>query len=401
MNYRIGEERLSNVELKAMLVSRGIKVSKSVYNHVGTTKRLTKNPLECNTLLLPDNTIVQLTDLSFHMEYIRLTMNWDTIKQLAYAKDLITPFSLKLSKEKKVLLYYKKEEVCEVSFLPPTNFYKQKTSSALPFIGNAVLQGADWVSFQMLWECDCALANLSCQYCYSGGELERIAKKKKPLPTYPTATDAAEIVEYAITHDGVNSVQITGGTLFNTQKEVSHITQILEAINKRVGPDAIKGEILVYVSPTISKEGIDAIYEAGASRVSMSVEIWDRSLAEKIMPGKSMWVERDKHLEILTQVAKERGKGSICSNFIVGLEPLESLLEGARYLGSKGVVPIASVWIPFGRPVEKSMKAPPLDYYRQVISAFKEIYEEFGIAPPGERGLNVCMCRDIYLGQCC
>lgn len=73
-------------------------------------------------------------------------------------------------------------------------------------------------------------------------------------------------------------------------------------------------------------------------------------------------------IETLEQIANERGKGRICSNFIIGLEPAASVLEGAKYLGDQGVVPIASVWIPFGRPVEDSMKAPDLSYYRDVIT---------------------------------
>lgn len=399
MKFYVDNLAINNVELKALLVSRGIKVSKRVYKEFSSTHRLSKNPLECNSIILPDETIVQMTDMSFHMEYIKLTMNWDTLKQVKYAKDLKTPFTIDLDSEKRAILYHNKKRVCEVSFPPPSQFYQQKTSRGLPFVGNAVLQGLDWISFQMLWECDCAIIGGACQYCYSGGEIERLVKKKRALPQYPSATDVAEMVEYAITHDGVNSIQITGGTLFNSEQEVEHITSILNAIDERIGIDTISGEILVYVSPTINKKGIDLIYKAKATRVSMSVEIWDLELAQKIMPGKMSQLDRTTHLEILKQVALEKGWGNICSNFIIGLEPLESLLEGAHHLASIGVVPIASVWIPFGRPVENSMKAPELSYYKRVIEEFNSIYQTHNVVPPGARGLNVCMCRDIYLSR--
>jgi len=401
MNYLVDGHTLSNVELKALMVSRGIKVSNRVYQQYSTTSRLSKNPLECNSILLPDNTVVQMTDMSFHMEYIRLTMNWDTLKQVKYAKDLRTPFSIDLDKNDQPMLYHTGNPVTPISFPPPTQFYRQKTSNGVPFFGNAVLQGLDWISFQMLWECDCAITGQPCQYCYSGGELERLVKKRKPLPKYPKPDDVAQMVEYAINHDGVTSIQITGGTLFNSAQEVDRITSILEAINHRVGMDRIPGEILVFVSPTIDKAGIDRIYEAKADRVSMSLEIWDIDLAKRIMPGKMTHVDRQSHVEILKQIAKERGRGKICSNFIIGLEPPESVLAGAEYLGTHGIVPIASVWIPFGRPVENSMKAPDLPYYREVIAGFDRIYRTQEITPPGARGLNVCMCRDIYLAGCC
>ena len=72
------------------------------------------------------------------------------------------------------------------------------------------------------------------------------------------------------------------------------------------------------------------------------------------------------------------------------------MLAGAEYLAARGIVPVASGWIPFGRPVLGSMKTPGLDYYRKVKAGLGEIYERHGIVPPGGRGLNVCMCRDIY-----
>ena len=47
-----------------------------------------------------------------------------------------------------------------------TDFYQQKTTTGLPFLGNAVLQGTEWLSFQLLWKCDFACAGYPCQYCY-------------------------------------------------------------------------------------------------------------------------------------------------------------------------------------------------------------------------------------------
>jgi hypothetical protein len=47
------------------------------------------------------------------------------------------------------------------------------------------------------------------------------------------------------------------------------------------------------------------------------------------------------------------------------------------------------------------MKTPELDYYRQFKTALSEIYRQHGIVPPGGCGLNVCVCRDIYLNLEC
>jgi hypothetical protein len=340
------------------------------------------------------------------MQYIRSAISWDSFKQLKYFSQLQTPFTLDLDETNAPSVYYKKQKVTTISFPGPTEFYKQKTSSGIPYIRNAVLQGIQWLSFQLLWKCDYACAGEPCQYCYSGGELDSLTKRKKKLPQYPTPDDIAEIAEYAVLKEkSADSIQITGGSTFDVQAECNRIKEILDAINTKVGRENIKGEILIYTTPPKDPRLVDQIFDAGANRIAMSLEIWNEELAKKIMPGKMKFTGRQRHLDALLYVASKYGKNRACSNFIIGLEPYESILEGAEFLASKGIVPVASVWIPFGRPVLGSMKAPDLDYYQEVKKGLARIYTQYGIIPPGANGLNVCMCRDIYLQrkniECC
>jgi hypothetical protein len=401
MSYRLGNETVDSVELKALVISRGVKVSGKVYKTLGKKYRVFPDPLKCNSFILPDGTIVLMTDLAFHMEYIRSAISWDILRQVKYLPQLKTPFTLEYSSDDSAVLRYRNSDVTEVRFPPYSEFYKQKTASKLPFIGNAVLQGTEWLSFQCLWSCDYACAGEPCQYCYSGGVFEERTRKKKELPRFPTPEDAAEIAEYAILKEkSARSIQITGGSTFNTRAETDRIVAFIDAIVNKVGKKNIAGEILVYTTPPSDPSMIDAVFESGADRISSSVEIWDEQLANEIMPGKMKHTGRKRHLDCLEYIAKKFGSGKACSNFMIGVEPVESCLAGAEYLASKGVVPIASVWIPFGRPVRGSMQAPGLDYYRRIREGFAGLYKKFKLEPPGGTGLNVCMCRDIYLSSC-
>ncbi len=389
---------IDSVELKALIVSRGVKVREDVYSRFSDTHRLSKDPLQCNAMRLPDGTVVQLTDLSFHMEYIGKAINWDMLNQLRYLSDLKTDFSLRLDDEGNPVLFHKDQKVTRVSFLKKTDFYRQKTSTGLPYSGNAVLQGLDWLSFPLLWKCDYAWQGQPCQYCFSGGELASLSKRNKPVPAYPTPDEIAEIVEYAVIKDHcANSIQITGGSMFDSQHEIDMIHTILQTIDARVGKANIKGEIVVYVTAPKDKTSIGQLFDAGADRVSCSFEIWDEELAAKIMPGKMKYTGRQRIMDCLLYGTEKFGKNKMCSNFIIGLEPVESVVQGAEFLASHGVVPIASVWIPFGRPVLNSMKARDLNYYRLIKEEFSRIYTTYGIRPPGASGLNVCFCRDIFM----
>ena len=396
--YRYEDQEIDSIDLKALLVSRGIRVSSEIYARFKHEARLSKDPLECNTIRLPDGTIVQLTDLSFHMEYIRSIISWDMLKQLKHLPQLRTDFQLRLDETSHPALYLRKQKITQVEFIDHSDFYRQKTNTGLPFLGNAVLQGTDWLSFPLLWRCDYALAGEPCQYCFSGGELAALSKAKRQHLKYPTPDDVAQIAEYAILKEKcANSIQITGGSLFNDQAEIEMIRRILEAIDLRVGMRNIQGEIVVYITPPKNPQSLDHLFEAGADRISCSLEIWNEALAAQIMPGKMRFTGRQRHLDCLHYVVSKYGKNKACSNFIIGLEPVESVLEGAECLASHGIVPIASVWIPFGRPVLGSMKAPDLRYYQVFKTELARIYRQYGIIPPGGKGLNVCICRDICL----
>ena len=60
MRYRIGKQDVDSVELKCLLVSRGLKISPEVYKTLGEKYRIYPNALTCNCLKLPDETVVMI-----------------------------------------------------------------------------------------------------------------------------------------------------------------------------------------------------------------------------------------------------------------------------------------------------------------------------------------------------
>ncbi len=141
---------------------------------------------------------------------------------------------------------------------------------------------------------------------------------------------------------------------------------------------------------------IDRYFELGASRIACSLEVWDDKLGESITPGKRSFTTKRRHLDALTYIAEKYGPGKSFCNFIIGLEPFETLKEGATYLAQRGVIPSASVWMPFGKPVNGSMKGASLDYFRRTKEMLAELYLKYGLEPAGCCGLNVCVERDIW-----
>ncbi|MDR3209103.1 MAG: hypothetical protein LBT36_00545, partial [Oscillospiraceae bacterium] len=133
-HYTIDGETLDSVDLKCLLVSRGVRVDAAVYRAFSRAYRLDVSPLTCNCVLLSDGTIVQMTDMKFHLRYLNGALSWDNLKLLRYASELGTPFSVRLL-EGRPAIYHRNDLVDLVSFPDYTDFYRQKTSGGLPFVG--------------------------------------------------------------------------------------------------------------------------------------------------------------------------------------------------------------------------------------------------------------------------
>ncbi len=67
MEFRLGGETVDSVELKCLVVSRGLKIDREVYRFCGKDFRIYPNALTCNCFRLPDGTVVMATDLGFHL----------------------------------------------------------------------------------------------------------------------------------------------------------------------------------------------------------------------------------------------------------------------------------------------------------------------------------------------
>jgi len=377
------------IELKCLLISRGIKIDSAIYKKFGKKFRINSNPMTCNSINLPDGTNVQLTDVDFYLEHLT-QLSWNNQKPEKYASLLDTPFQLKIL-DAKPALFCDKEFVCFVTFHNKSDFYSQKTSIGLPFLGNAVLQGDDLVSFQCLWHCEYAAAGKPCQYCFAGADCEARTKKRRVQAAAIAASNVAEIVRYAVLKDNVSNIQISGGSTFCGKTEHKHIIGYLKAI-AYCGVD-LTGEILLHITPPDNNTYIDEYFSLGASRIACNIEVWDKERAKIITPGKMQYSAREQYLKTLTYIAEKFGK-AYCT-FIIGLESIDTLREGATWLAKRGIIPAASVWMPMGRPVAGGISAPDIEYFRRVKDLLADIYSRYQLYP-ASCDLNACIEKDIH-----
>jgi len=262
----------------------------------------------------------------------------------------------------------------------------------------AVLQGLDVVSFPYLWPCHFAFGGQPCQFCYQGNMTLAMKQADQPLPPIASPDDVAEAVEYCVRKEGIRDVQLTGGSEVDSARgEVPLVIDILAAIDRRMGLENIPGEIYVYTSVPKDPTAVDALFAAGVDRVAYDLNVWNEAIFEQVCPGIARHIGREQQLRALEYAARRHGQNKVCSAFVIGLEPLESLLAGAEYVARRGIVPLFSLWLPHFRPVRGSTTPPDIDYYRRARQGFNALFTRYKLEPPGASGLNVCMCRDLFL----
>ena len=143
--------------------------------------------------------------------------------------------------------------------------------------------------------------------------------------------------------------------------------------------------IYVMTTPPDSKRVLDEYYENGITEIAFNIEIWDRNIARKWMPGKGK-ISLERYFEMLEYAVSLWGNnGKVRTSFIVGLEPIESLLEGIREVCKIGVTPILSVFRPIPFTKGESTVPPTNDELLYVYTTAQEI----------------CRKHNLYLGPDC
>jgi hypothetical protein len=368
-------EPVTSLDLKCALVGIGMRYPERVYEAVRGRARLEppSNPFACNCVILPGDVAVHLN-----------------------ANDQ-SPFALDIDEDGRVCLFHEGARLAEVSFPPPTEYYSRQTSGGHPFGSIAVLEGNGLLAFFYLWRCEYIHTKETCAFCFQ--VMADMAGFSLPSPT---PGEVAEIVGWSLENAGVKEIQITAGTRFASRSECRQYAEILRAIDERVGLERIPSEVYCYMTAPRDPQAVDQVFEAGADRVAHDLHVWDRKLHARFAPGHARHFGRDAQLRALEYIADKFGPNKAFSAFVAGLEPLDSMLEGAEYLASRGIVPAFSVWMPTPGSTDAETRPPGLDYYRQARREFARLYRRYNLRPPGiAAGSHVSICHDIYRHMDC
>jgi hypothetical protein len=182
------------------------------------------------------------------------------------------------------------------------------------------------------------------------------------------AIDAARIDEI----QPAKHMLISGGTPAPLDRE--YLTELCEAVIIEY-PDF---EVDVMATPDGKSIDIRRLANVGLNGASLNIEIYNETVAKKLMPKKAA-ATIPARWKILEEAVKEMEDWSVRSLIIVGLEPLKSLVLGVENLCQRGVMPVLSPFRPHPKTVLRDLPAPSANEMMEAYIRCSEIAEKYGI----------------------
>lgn len=143
--------------------------------------------------------------------------------------------------------------------------------------------------------------------------------------------------------------------------------------------------IYLMSQPISDSAALRRLQDFGVTEVAFNIEIFDRELAARVMPGKAKNTTEDYCRSLRNAVEIWGNTGDVRSAVLLGFDDLEQFAQGVQMLCKIGVSPILSVFRPCpGTPLADYM---PLDE-RSVLTYF-------------ETAEQICQSAGLRLGPAC
>ncbi|WP_289048884.1 radical SAM protein [uncultured Psychrobacter sp.] len=155
-----------------------------------------------------------------------------------------------------------------------------------------------------------------------------------------------ESIDYALESECYSEhmhVILISGNLSNKQLDLQTdiYADIAAKVNEKVKVKSTEG-IIAVISPPHDMKKLHLLKEAGVEIVVFNLEVGNDPWFTKYCPGKSE-LGRDFFIERLKYAVDVFGYGKSWTNFVLGLEPIDKLLELCEKLAEFGIVSSANI----------------------------------------------------------
>jgi hypothetical protein len=199
-----------------------------------------------------------------------------------------------------------------------------------------------------------------CRFCVEGAR-----GRVTPLGS---VADIVEVVRAAFEEGAAELVLLNSDAFDVEMGGLGFLMPYVEAIRRHF--DTL---VAVQAHPPRSDPWIDWAYAHGVDAISFNLEIFDPHRLDRHCVGRMRYIGRDRYLEALARAATVFPSGTVWSELVLGLEPLESTMAGIDALVSLGVLPVLST--------PRTLATPPLESaaITRVLGHLHDVVQRRGI----------------------
>lgn len=216
-----------------------------------------------------------------------------------------------------------------------------------------------------------------CHYCSLDNNTENADNYAQLIK--PTELHAA-LEEILKENYPFGSVMLNGGTTGNLDDSFRFYVKQAKSALDAVEKSGRSIPVHLITAPPRNLELLNLLKGLNI-RIAMDSEVADDSLYQKYCPGKSRAVPKRHLFAALKRCVDILGTGNACSVFVGGLEPVSSLSNGMRQLAEIGVAPVVNVLHVDPNTKIANDLIPSAEAVLEMGSALQELYLEYGFEP--------------------
>lgn len=271
-----------------------------------------------------------------------------------------SPFSVEIQNGKLALFYY--HSFLKNIKINPVDVYSMKrTQNGVQFAAIANMS-SDRLRLHHTNACIFKREGKGCAFCDIRMEQQHIALE-----------DIYEVIDFYLEFTKFEHF-LVGGQSEISSTEYDYIISTIKYIRGKSDK-----KIYVMCLPPKDKSVIKELYDAGATEIAFNIEIFNRSLAAEIMPGKGQ-LPLSQYMEALKEGVVVWGKGGeVRSIVLVGVENDKTFFQGVELLAKNYVQPILSVFRPLPRTEMFDNIPPSNKYLIDVYNKAENICAKYGV----------------------
>jgi len=260
-------------------------------------------------------------------------------------------------------------EVSPVTLLPAPGFYQKSTRSGARMGSFSALHDRLLMLHPFL---GCGFFNqpgMACQYC----QYDSMLNSAEPPLRDPL--ELVETVRAALAEREVDTVYLYNGYSPSDDVGLRRLVAVIALLRKHLGHRQIAVES---IAPS-DLNAIDELYEAGLDVFVCNIEVHDAGRFAEICPGKQQLGGQDAIYRALNYARSVFRPGAVVSHLIVGLESLDSTIDGMKKLIGQGIVPMLLPFRPLPGTALSDWPLASLDDVEQALLVQYELLEHSGM----------------------